>query len=89
MFDAWDIDSNYREQELEGAFDVCTELVADGIEAVIKVTGKIGNSSYTQYIRLAKDSRRLEFDTTIDLERATSPAKDFISSSGLCRKWNQ
>lgn len=41
MFDAWDIDSNYREQELEGAFDVCTELVADGIEAVIKVTGKI------------------------------------------------
>ena len=66
MFDAWDIDSNYREQELEGAFDVCTELVADGIEAVIKVTGKIGNSSYTQYIRLAKDSRRLEFDTTID-----------------------
>ena len=66
MFDAWDIDSNYREQELEGAFDVCTELVADGIEAVIKVTGKIGKSSYTQYIRLAKDSRRLEFDTTID-----------------------
>ena len=66
MFDAWDIDSNYREQELEGAFDVCTELVSDGIEAVIKVTGKIGNSSYTQYIRLAKDSRRLEFDTTID-----------------------
>ena len=54
------------EQELEGAFDVCTELMADGIEAVIKVTGKIGNSSYTQYIRLAKDSRRLEFDTTID-----------------------
>ena len=37
MFDAWDIDSNYREQELEGAFDVCTELVSDGIEAVIKV----------------------------------------------------
>ena len=45
---------------------MCIELVADGIEAVIKVTGKIGNSSYTQYIRLAKDSRRLEFDTTID-----------------------
>ncbi len=65
-FDAWDIDSNYREQELDGAFDVNTELVSDGIEAVLKVTGMIGNSSYTQYIRLAKDSRRLEFDTTID-----------------------
>lgn len=65
-FDAWDIDSNYRKQELDGAFDVNTELVSDGIEAVIKVTGTIGNSSYTQYIRLAKDSRRLEFDTTID-----------------------
>ena len=36
-----DIDSNYREQELEGAFDVCTELMADGIEAVIKVTGRL------------------------------------------------
>ena len=41
MFDAWDIDSNYREQELEGAFDVCTELVADGIEAVIKLQERL------------------------------------------------
>ena len=37
-----------------------------GIEGVLKVTGKLLNSTYTQYIRLAKDSRRLEFETEID-----------------------
>ncbi len=65
-FDAWDIDSNYREQEITDAFDAKVEPIAEGIEAVLKVTGTIGNSTFVQYIRLGKDSRRLEFDTEID-----------------------
>ena len=30
------------------------------------MTGRISQSAYTQYIRLAADSRRLEFETIID-----------------------
>lgn len=65
-FDAWDIDSNYRQQEVEGAFDVTIEAAGQGLEAVLKVTGQAGESSYTQNIRLAADSRRLVFDTQVD-----------------------
>lgn len=71
LFDAWDIDSNYVQQEIEAAFDITLEPVTvpgrtEGLEAVLKVTGRISESSYTQYIRLAADSSRLEFDTVID-----------------------
>ena len=65
-WDGWDIDSNYVYQEIEGAYDINVELVEQGIEAVLKVTGKLLNSTYTQYIRLAKDSKRLEFETEVD-----------------------
>jgi len=66
LFDAWDIDSNYVEQETEAAVDISAEIIGEGIEAVLKVTGKISESSYTQYIRLAADSTRLEFETEVD-----------------------
>ncbi len=65
-WDGWDIDSNYVLQEIDGAYDVNVELVEQGIEAVLKVTGKLLNSTYTQYIRLAKDSTRIEFQTEVD-----------------------
>ncbi len=65
-WDGWDIDSNYVLQEIDGAYDIQVEFVEQGIEAVLKVTGKIANSTFTQKIRLAKDSKRLEFETEID-----------------------
>lgn len=65
-FDAWDIDSNYVEQEMEGAVDISVEVVEQGAQAVLKVTGTVNESSYIQYIRLEKDSRRLVFDTEVD-----------------------
>ena len=65
-FDAWDIDSNYVSQELEGAYEISVEPEGEGLEAVLKVTGRIGGSAYEQKIRLAAESRRLEFDTTVD-----------------------
>lgn len=66
LFDAWDIDSNYIDQEIEGAKEVNVEIVSSGIQAVLKVTGKVSESSYTQYITLDAGSRRLEFDTEVD-----------------------
>ena len=66
LFDAWDIDSNYRLQEIEGAYDVAVEALGQGVEAVLKVTGRIGNSTYIQTIRLGAGSRRLEFEAQVD-----------------------
>ena len=65
-WDGWDIDSNYVYQEIDGAYDINVELVEQGIEAVLKVTGKLLDSTYTQYIRLAKDCKRIEFETEVD-----------------------
>lgn len=66
LFDAWDIDSNYIEQELEAATNVTVEPICDGIQAVLKVTGTISESTFTQYIRLTAKSSRVEFETDID-----------------------
>ena len=66
-FDAWDIDSNYREQEIEGAFDVKVEIIcAVGARAALRATGKIGSSSFCQDITLAVGESRVEFRTEID-----------------------
>lgn len=66
MFDAWDIDSNYIHQEVEALTDVKVELVSQGLEGVLKVSGTISNSHMVQYIRLASGGTRLTFDTQID-----------------------
>ena len=66
IFDAWDIDSNYRLQEMDGAFDITVEEMAQGAEAVLCVKGRINESLYTQKIHLAENARRLEFETEID-----------------------
>ncbi len=66
MFDAWDIDSNYIEQEVEALTEVSVERIAEGIEGVLKVSGRISESRFVQYIRLAADSRRIELETEID-----------------------
>jgi alpha-mannosidase len=65
-WDGWDIDSNYVLQEIDGAYDINVEAIEQGAEAVLKVTGKLLDSTYTQYIRLAKDAKRIEFETEID-----------------------
>lgn len=67
LFDAWDIDSNYKEQEITAAEDVkVSVLQAGSLRSVLKVTGRISNSSFVQYIRLDAESTRLEFETVID-----------------------
>ncbi|MDD3279897.1 MAG: glycoside hydrolase family 38 C-terminal domain-containing protein [Lachnospiraceae bacterium] len=67
LFDAWDIDSNYIDQETDGAYDITLEVIKEkGLEAALKVTGNIGSSSYVQIIRLAAESRRIEVAVNID-----------------------
>ena len=36
LFDAWDIDSNYIDQEIEAAKNVAVSMEADGLEGVLK-----------------------------------------------------
>ena len=67
LFDAWDIDSNYKEQEITAAENVkVSVLQAGSLRSVLKVTGRISNSSFVQYIRLDAESTRLEFETVVD-----------------------
>lgn len=67
LFDAWDIDSNYIAQETDGVRDVRTGILCDGgLEAVIRVSGKIGESAFEQKISLAADSTRVEVSMKID-----------------------
>ncbi|MBD5460225.1 MAG: alpha-mannosidase, partial [Lachnospiraceae bacterium] len=66
LFDAWDIDSPYVFQEVEALRDARVEICGERLAGVLKVTGQIGESDFTQYIRLAAESRRIEFETVID-----------------------
>lgn len=66
LFDAWDIDSNYIHQEVEALTDARVEILSQGLEGILKLTGRVGNSSVEQTIRLAADSSRIVFDTAID-----------------------
>jgi len=67
LFDAWDIDSNYIDQEVEGAKNVSVEILSDrGLIAALKVKGRIGVSFYEQIISLTAKSRRIEIAMTID-----------------------
>ena len=67
LFDAWDIDSNYVDQEIPALEEASVRVEKkEGLEAVLVLTGKIGKSTLTQRISLAAESRRLEFSTDID-----------------------
>ncbi|MBR2669543.1 MAG: alpha-mannosidase [Solobacterium sp.] len=66
-FDAWDIDSMYREQELPGARDIVVSIgTAEGLCASLNVSGKIGESEYSQKITLTAGAERIEFHTLIN-----------------------
>ncbi len=67
LFDAWDIDSNYELQEVEGLKDAkLTILSGEGTRAVIRLEGRISESELCQEIVLEAESRRIEFRTRID-----------------------
>lgn len=66
-FDAWDIDSNYEEQEMEHACELRSSLWTNTEHVcVICLEGSIGNSSLRQQIRIEKDSPVILFETEIN-----------------------
>lgn len=66
-FDAWDIDSNYRQQESFEAEASTFEIVQKkGLTASLRWTGSIGHSAITQTISLSASSPVVEFDTEIN-----------------------
>jgi alpha-mannosidase len=67
LFDAWDIDSNYIYQEIEGARNVKVSLVeAGGLRGSVLVEGEIGNSTYRQIITVDAGAKEVHFDTEVD-----------------------
>ncbi len=75
LFDAWDIDSCYLEQEIAPCLEANVQiLLSGGAAAELLVTGKFASdeeagdepSLFHQIIRLEASKKRIIFDTTID-----------------------
>ena len=66
-FDAWDIDSMYEQTPVALNDPAKIDVVAAGpLVGTLHVTRKLNNSTMTQEISLRRDSRRLDFRTTVD-----------------------
>ena len=66
-FDAWDIDSNYEQQEIANACEVGSRLwINTENVCVICLEGRIGNSFLCQQIKIEKDSPVIYFETEVN-----------------------
>ena len=67
LFDAWDIDSNYVDQEVEGLRNISVTIgEVSPLSASLLVKGEIGESLIEQEIVLEAASKRVEFRTKVD-----------------------
>ena len=66
-YDAWDIDSIYGKSEMPGVENVQSRILCSGgLEAVLEVKGMIGNSAFTQKIRLAAGEQMIRVEMDVD-----------------------
>jgi len=66
-WDAWDIDSMYTETPVELTEPATIVVEAAGpLEARLRVTRQLHHSTMTQVISLRRNSRRVDFATTVD-----------------------
>jgi alpha-mannosidase len=66
-FDAWDLDSMYEQTPVDLDAPAEIEVLATGpLVGKLCVTRKLHDSTMTQEISLRRDSRRVDFETTID-----------------------
>ena len=66
-WDAWDIDFYYKDSILETATVKNIDNVVNGnVCSVLNISYVIGNSKIDQKITLANDSKRLDFNTSVD-----------------------
>jgi alpha-mannosidase len=69
VYDAWDIDSMYARLPVPPGIgeNASVSVIESGpLVARVSVTKRIHDSQITQVISLAAESRRIEFDTTVD-----------------------
>ena len=89
LFDAWDIDSNYVDQEIIEDRNVTVTIAQDaGLQAVLEVKGTFGKSTYTQYIVLEADSERVEVRSEVDWKELHRLLKvsfpiDVVATNGI------
>ncbi len=66
-FDAWDVDSMTEELLMATDEPVHVEVgVTGSLEAKLRLSRKIHNSTLTQWISLRQSSRRIKFETSVD-----------------------
>jgi alpha-mannosidase len=66
-FDAWDIDSMYKQQPVPLPSTASLQILDRGpIVASLRLTRALGQSTLTQEISLSAGSRRLDFHTVVD-----------------------
>ncbi|MDY6873877.1 MAG: glycoside hydrolase family 38 C-terminal domain-containing protein [Chloroflexota bacterium] len=66
-FDAWDIDSMYRQTPVELKGEASIEVTAEGpLFGQLVIKRKLHDSEMTQTVTLGRDTRRMEFHTVID-----------------------
>lgn len=66
-WEAWDVDTSYEYMPVALCDKASYELVSDGpIKAVIKISRKLNNSEMVQLVSLCENSKRVDFDTTVE-----------------------
>lgn len=66
-YEAWDIDTSYEYCPVELNEKASFELVSAGpLKAAIKITRRINESDMVQTVSLTENSRRVDFDTTVE-----------------------
>jgi alpha-mannosidase len=66
-WDAWDLNSSYRKCPVALTGKAEVDVIATGaVLGAVRIRRRIGRSTWQQEIRLAADSRRVDFVTTVD-----------------------
>ena len=67
VYDAWDIEGDYRRAGAEITADSIEVVEAGGQRGALRIVRRFGDSTITQSVRLWSNSARIDFATTIDL----------------------
>lgn len=66
-FEAWDIDSQTEEREIEPEAQCeATVVLAEGLRASVRFVTRFGQSVFTQTVSLDAGTARIDFDTQVD-----------------------
>ncbi len=88
-YDAWDIDLSYEQNPVELNENASFELVATGeLIGAIRITRKIGKSLLMQTVSLRNDTKRVDFETTVDWQEMHKMLKvafdvDYINDEAI------